>query len=185
MESGPGASQSVLTSISSLNRWDHGLRFHQSETWLLGGARPIWPGARWHIAFVATAPILEMRTVNKEGKSQKILAPMISIASNQNWLVHSVLTSGHRMCQGMRHSYTNFQVESSDIYGFRCPFKQGHPFLMLLVNVSLGWQIVHKQKLFFPPTLYFLENLALRIHDCFFKIERPTQLNLNVTKQKL
>lgn len=185
MESSPGASQSNLTSISNLNRWDHGLQFHQSETWLLGGARPIWPGARWHIAFAATASILEMRTVNKEGESQKILAPMISIPSNQNWLVHSVLTSGHRMCQGTRHSYINFQVKSADIYGLRCPFKQGRPFLMLLVNVSPGDDLCTHKKLFFPHALYFLENLALWIPNCFFKIERCARLNLNVTTQKL
>lgn len=151
VESGPGASQSILTSISNFNRWDHGLQFHQSETWLLDGARPLWPGARWHTAFVATASVLEMRTVNKEGKSQKILAPMISIPGNQNWPVHYVLTSGHRMCQGTRHSYINFQVKSSDIYGFRRPFKQGHSFLMLLVNVSLGRRTVYKQKTVLSP----------------------------------
>lgn len=86
---------------------------------LPGGSWPMWPCARWHIAFVHMAFCLETGTINKEGKSQENLAPMISIPSNT-----------YLACTFC------FSCRTQAICGFGRPYKWRYSFLILLLSIN-------------------------------------------------
>lgn len=133
MESSPGASPNVLTSLASLHRWDHSVWCHRSETWHC----PVAPGPRDHVpddtVFVDMAFRLETGTINKEGKSQENLAPAISIPSNK-----------YLACTFC------FSCRTQAIWGCGCPYKWRHSFLILLLNINPWRETGYRQPENYP-----------------------------------
>ena len=76
----------------------------------------------------------------------------VSVLSNKKWHEHSVLTSGHRMCQGAGYSCINLQFKSSDICGVWLPYKWKFPFLTPQVKSSLGRGFMPKQSEDYSPS---------------------------------